>query len=234
MRHDIENADEKYKLVRRELKLATERADQSEAEAASLRRKKEVCIENLERVEEAYEVRVLRIKAQEEVADDSEKERKVLEQTEYDNNDQLAVLAIKVRQAKQQAEEVERKLKEAQERLRVMQNEHGKAHNRFNSADTKIGFLEEEYDIGMRGLMKKEWREQSNIRKEDIYEDKIDFLESKYSHTVIRGDDLEQEARVLEIQRDKMKGRLLRQKKKLDAQRRELEDAVADLNEVQL
>ena len=41
-------------------------------------------------------MKVLRIKAQEEVADDSEKERKVLEQNEYDQNDKIAVLSMKV------------------------------------------------------------------------------------------------------------------------------------------
>ena len=206
MRLDIENADEKYKVIRRELKLATERADQSEAEAEGLKRKKKVNIENLEKTEEAFEIKILRIKAQEEVSDDSEKERKVLEQAEYDHNDQLAVLSVKVIQAKKHADEVEQKLKEAVERLKVVQKENSKALNRVNTADSKIAYLEEECDIGMRTLMKKEWQEQGHIRKEDIYEDKIEFLETKYRHTVVRADDLDQDARVLETQKEKLKG----------------------------
>jgi len=233
MRHDIEYADEKYKAIRRELKLATERADQSEAEAECLKKKKQACIEELEKTEEEYEVKLLRIKAQEEVADDSEKERKVLEQNEYDHSDQIAVLSMRVMQAKKHADEVEQKLKEAVKRLKLMQKDNNNALNRIKSANSKIEYLTEECDIGMRKLIKQEWQEQNHIRKQDIYEDKIESLETEYRHAVIRAQDLEQDAKALQMQVEKMKGHVFRQRKKRDAQKRELEDALADLNEMQ-
>lgn len=207
MRHDIECADERYKIIRRELKQTIERADQSEIEAECLKRKKEASIHELEKTEEEYEVKLLRIKAQEEVADDSEKERKVLEQNEYDHNDQIAVLSIRVIQAKKHADEVEKKLKEAVERLKLVQKDHNNAINRTKSANAKIEYLMEEYDIGMRALLKKEWQEQNHIRKEDIYEDKIEFYETKYRHTVIKAEDLEQDGKYLQMKVEKMKGR---------------------------
>ena len=207
MKLDIDFADEKFKRIESELKLAKEQGDQSEIEIEGLKRKKLTYIQEIEKIEEAYEVKVLRIKAQEEVADDSEKERKVLEQNEYDQNDKIAVLSMKVMQAKKHADEAEQMLKESKERYNLLQEEKHNAQNRLKNDGDKINYLEEELDWRMRSMIRKEWQEQGYIRKEENYEEKIESLEEKLGHTIIRAEDLEQDAKTLRIQLEKMKGR---------------------------
>lgn len=226
---DIKRAENKYKDLTRYLRLVKERAELAEEEAGVLKAKIAAKREELESFGGVLKEKQIQHAAKEEEMDESEKMRKTLEAKEFETDDQLVGLELKVRNEKKMADELEDKLAEAKVVHNSMKGELSELLARLNTAESKIVKLSEEADGNLVKLINLERRHVLYDQRQDWFEDRVEMKEREISHLKAETEANLAEVKGLEGQRNKLKTQVNSWKKRVAHLTRELEDCKADL-----
>ncbi|KAK3745756.1 hypothetical protein QZH41_018164 [Actinostola sp. cb2023] len=229
-RQEIEKADIKEKYFRKLLRRQGERAILAEMEADGLKNRiKEIEAQIAKLNEKHYQVSI-GVEAKNLEADDSEKDRKNMECKEYDHSDQIALLEDRVADVVRIVDEKEIKLEEAKSRFNESKANLTAANERAEAGETKIVLLEEEIHSMCKSLYTLERKAERRFKRNDYFQDKVEDLDIRRKNALLRADESQHEARLLQMQADKLSESFSREKKRVAFYKRELEDAQADLN----
>nr|ABF51019.1 tropomyosin 3 [Nematostella vectensis] len=230
-RQEIEKAENKERYIRKLLRLTSERATLAEMEADGLKNRIKEMEKQIERVNARTERLGQGLTAKESEADDSEKDRKAMEGKEYDHSDQIALLETRCADMMRLVDEKEIRLEEAKFRRNEARAGLVEALKRGNAGEQKIAELEQEIERLCFEQYKLEKKGELLYKRKDYFESKIEDLQERYRNAIIRGDNDLGESKLLEKQKDRLYNELVRQKKRVAFLSRELEDALADLNQ---
>lgn len=206
-RQEIEKAEIKEKYFRKLLRRQGERAILAEMEASGLKH----CIKEIEEKiaklnDKTYQLS-LGLHAKNLEADDSEKDRKTMENKEYDHSDQISLLEDRVADVVRTMEEKEIKLEEAKSRLNESKASLTAATQRAEENEKKIGQLEEEVHSTCKSLYTLERKTERRFKKTDYMADKIEDLDIRRRNAILRTDDSQRDAKQLQTQADKLSGK---------------------------
>ncbi|XP_031573410.1 tropomyosin-1-like [Actinia tenebrosa] len=229
-RQEIEKAEIKEKYFRKLLRRQGERAIIAEMEADGLRNRIKDIEARIEKLnDKTYQVS-LGVQAKSLENDDSEKDRKTMEGKEYDHSDQIALLEDRVADVVRDVDEKEIRLEEAKRRLTETKANLASANDRAEEADKKISILENEIHSMCKDLYTLERKAERRFKRNDYFADKVEELDLRRRNAILRADDSQIEGKQLQNQCDKVSNSLSREKKRVAFMKRELEDALADLN----
>ena len=206
---DIQRAENRQKDLMRYLRLARERADLAEDEREALKEKIKAKREELENTQRDVTEKQQCHIAKEKEAEESEMIRKALETKEFEVGDKLVMLEIKCRDAKKHADEQEEKLSDAKVRCSTMKADLSELLARLNTAESKIVKLSEESDSDTVRLINLEIKHRRYNKREEYFEDRIETTEQQIRNLETEAVSNEAEAKVLVIQRDKLKSKCL-------------------------
>lgn len=229
-RQEIDKADIKEKYFRKLLRRQGERAILAEMEADGLKNRIKEIEAQIAKLNDKTCSLSLRYEAKNLEADDSEKDRKTMENKEYDHSDQISLLEDKIAERVRIVEEKEIRLEEAKSRFNESKESLAVNKQRAEDRETQIVHLEEEVDSMCKSLYTLERKAERKFKKNDYSQDKVEDLEIRSRNAILRSDECQRDAKLLQNQADKLSNSLSREKKRVAFLKRELEDAQADLN----
>ena len=204
---DIKHAENKQKDLTRHVRMARERADLAEFEVENLEARIKLKKQELENCCKKVEDEERCHRAKEEVAEESEKERKLLEGKGFDLDDELAVLAIKLRDAREKADEVEDRVSESKGKYSCLKSDLSELLARLNVAESKICRLSEDADSDTVRLINLEIKHKRYGQRSEYFEDKIEMIEEQVKNLTVEASSNEADIKLLVVQRDKLKGK---------------------------
>lgn len=207
-RQEIEKADIKEKYFRKLLRRQGERATLAEMEADGLKHRIKEMEGQIAKInDKTYQIS-LGVQAKNLEADDSEKDRKGMESKEFEHSDQIALLEDRVADVVRVVEEKEIKLEEAKFRFNESKANLEAAIGRAETNENKIVALEDEVHATCKELYTFERKTERRFKKNDYLEDKIEDLDMRRRNAILRADDSQREAKRLQMQADKLSGKL--------------------------
>ncbi|XP_076260713.1 tropomyosin 1 isoform X9 [Rhynchophorus ferrugineus] len=220
----------KFSIIRNEIQnIMNTQLKRAESEVAALNRRIQLLEEDLERSEERLATATAKLAEASAAADESERIRKALENRTNMEDDRVSILEQQLAQAKQIAEEADKKYEEVARKLVLMEQDLERAEERADQADSKIVELEEELRVVGNNLKSLEVSEEKAAVTREHSEDKIRNISDKLREAEARAEFAERSVQKLQKEVDRLEDDLLAEKEKNKILADEMEATLHDI-----
>ncbi|XP_076104486.1 uncharacterized protein LOC143073090 isoform X10 [Mytilus galloprovincialis] len=200
-----------------------------EQEIQSLTRKISMLEEDIMKSEERYTTAASKLEEASKAADESERNRKVLENLNCGNDERIDQLEKQLTEAKWIAEEADKKYEEAARKLIVAETELERTEEKYEHMRRQVKTLEDELHIATNNLRGLEIGEEKASQREDSYEETIRDLTNRLKDAENRATEAERTVSKLQKEVDRLEDELLTEKEKYKAISDELDATFAEL-----
>ncbi|XP_019877625.2 tropomyosin isoform X6 [Aethina tumida] len=220
----------KFSIIRNELhNIMNTQLKRAESEVAALNRRIQLLEEDLERSEERLATATAKLAEASAAADESERIRKALENRTNMEDDRVSILESQLAQAKQIAEEADKKYEEVARKLVLMEQDLERAEERAEANDSKIVELEEELRVVGNNLKSLEVSEEKATAKEEEYSVTLKQVEQRLHQAEARAEFAERSVQKLQKEVDRLEDDLLAEKEKNKVLADEMEATLHDI-----
>ncbi|XP_052101726.1 tropomyosin isoform X9 [Mytilus californianus] len=201
-----------------------------EQEIQSLTRKISMLEEDIMKSEERYTTAAGKLEEASKAADESERNRKVLENLNCGNDERIDQLEKQLTEAKWIAEEADKKYEEAARKLAITEVDLERAEARLEAAEAQVKTLEDELHIATNNLRGLEIGEEKASQREDSYEETIRDLTNRLKDAEYRAETSDRTVQTLQREVDKIQEDYENEhRQRMDLQE-EMDATLADLN----
>ncbi|XP_076104500.1 uncharacterized protein LOC143073090 isoform X23 [Mytilus galloprovincialis] len=201
-----------------------------EQEIQSLTRKISMLEEDIMKSEERYTTAASKLEEASKAADESERNRKVLENLNCGNDERIDQLEKQLTEAKWIAEEADKKYEEAARKLAITEVDLERAEARLEAAEAKVLELEEELKVIGNNMKSLELSQEEASQREDSYEETIRDLTNRLKDAEYRAETSDRTVQTLQREVDKIQEDYENEhRQRMDLQE-EMDATLADLN----
>lgn len=219
MEKQIANAEEelditltKFTAAQEKLEEADETATNAELEVNALTRRIRLLAEESSRIEERYKETLAKIAEYEKVYEENERERKIIENSSFANDEKLEIMAGQLEEANNIADESDRKYEEVSRKAKIVEGDLERVTDKGEDLETKIVHYEQESSDCHRRLKEIEEICGKNAEKEDEYDNQIRNLTEKLKIAETNAEFGERTVEKLENTIDSAQGALFEEK----------------------
>ncbi|KAI5722954.1 hypothetical protein M8J76_016116 [Diaphorina citri] len=170
----------KFNIIRNELhNILNSQLKRAESEVAALNRRIQLLEEDLERSEERLATATAKLAEASQAADESERQRKILENRSLADEERMDALENQLKEARFLAEEADKKYDEVARKLAMVEADLERAEERAESGEAKIVELEEELRVVGNNLKSLEVSEEKANQREEEYKNQIKMLNNR-------------------------------------------------------
>jgi len=194
----IDQHYEKVTTYKNELIYAQGEAEKADSDLNNTKRRYQLLEEDLKFSQGRLETHEKKLKELEESTEKIEQERDKLEEAEGELDDSIDELEVKKNDMKREVERSEFSLSSEQRRKVVIERDLGRLKEKADGLEQRAKILEETLEKAGQSLMECEQREEEALDREDLNEEKIEFLEGELHETDIRADIAERACQTVE------------------------------------
>ncbi|XP_018918045.2 uncharacterized protein [Bemisia tabaci] len=186
----------------------------AESEVAALNRRIQLLEEDLERSEERLATATAKLAEASQAADESERQRKILENRSLADEERMDALENQLKEARFLAEEADKKYDEVARKLAMVEADLERAEERAEAGEAKIVELEEELRVVGNNLKSLEVSEEKANQREEEYKQQIKNLTNRLKEAEARAEFAERSVQKLQKEVDRLEDELVAEKEK--------------------
>ncbi|XP_050513642.1 tropomyosin-1, isoforms 9A/A/B isoform X9 [Diabrotica virgifera virgifera] len=220
----------KFSIIKNELhNIMNTQLKRAESEVAALNRRIQLLEEDLERSEERLATATAKLAEASQAADESERQRKVLENRSLADEERMDALENQLKEARFLAEEADKKYDEVARKLAMVEADLERAEERAEAGESKIVELEEELRVVGNNLKSLEVSEEKATRKEDEYSVTLKQVEQQLREAEARAEFAERSVQKLQKEVDRLEDELVAEKERYKEIGDDLDTAFVEL-----
>ncbi|XP_050513645.1 tropomyosin-1, isoforms 9A/A/B isoform X12 [Diabrotica virgifera virgifera] len=197
----------KFSIIKNELhNIMNTQLKRAESEVAALNRRIQLLEEDLERSEERLATATAKLAEASQAADESERQRKVLENRSLADEERMDALENQLKEARFLAEEADKKYDEVARKLAMVEADLERAEERAEAGESKIVELEEELRVVGNNLKSLEVSEEKANQREEEYKNQIKNLTTRLKEAEARAEFAERSVQKLQKEVDRLEG----------------------------
>nr|XP_018918076.1 PREDICTED: tropomyosin isoform X8 [Bemisia tabaci] len=201
----------------------------AESEVAALNRRIQLLEEDLERSEERLATATAKLAEASQAADESERQRKILENRSLADEERMDALENQLKEARFLAEEADKKYDEVARKLAMVEADLERAEERAESGEAKIVELEEELRVVGNNLKSLEVSEEKANQREEEYKQQIKNLTNRLKEAEARAEFAERSVQKLQKEVDRLEDDLVLEREKNKQLQEEMEATLHDI-----
>nr|XP_018918051.1 PREDICTED: tropomyosin-2 isoform X5 [Bemisia tabaci] len=186
----------------------------AESEVAALNRRIQLLEEDLERSEERLATATAKLAEASQAADESERQRKILENRSLADEERMDALENQLKEARFLAEEADKKYDEVSSKFNMVEADMERAMLQADDVDEKIVELEEELRVVGNNLKSLEVSEEKANQREEEYKQQIKNLTNRLKEAEARAEFAERSVQKLQKEVDRLEDELVAEKEK--------------------
>nr|XP_018918222.1 PREDICTED: tropomyosin-2 isoform X25 [Bemisia tabaci] len=186
----------------------------AESEVAALNRRIQLLEEDLERSEERLATATAKLAEASQAADESERQRKILENRSLADEERMDALENQLKEARFLAEEADKKYDEVARKLAMVEADLERAELRADDGESKIVELEEELRVVGNNLKSLEVSEEKANQREEEYKQQIKNLTNRLKEAEARAEFAERSVQKLQKEVDRLEDTLTTEKER--------------------
>nr|XP_018918202.1 PREDICTED: tropomyosin isoform X23 [Bemisia tabaci] len=186
----------------------------AESEVAALNRRIQLLEEDLERSEERLATATAKLAEASQAADESERQRKILENRSLADEERMDALENQLKEARFLAEEADKKYDEVARKLAMVEADLERAELRADDGESKIVELEEELRVVGNNLKSLEVSEEKATQREESFEERVKALSEQLKEAEARAEFAERSVQKLQKEVDRLEDELVHEKEK--------------------
>ncbi|XP_049820868.1 tropomyosin-1, isoforms 9A/A/B isoform X8 [Aethina tumida] len=220
----------KFSIIRNELhNIMNTQLKRAESEVAALNRRIQLLEEDLERSEERLATATAKLAEASAAADESERQRKVLENRSLADEERMDALENQLKEARFLAEEADKKYDEVARKLAMVEADLERAEERAEAGESKIVELEEELRVVGNNLKSLEVSEEKATAKEEEYSVTLKQVEQRLHQAEARAEFAERSVQKLQKEVDRLEDELVAEKERYKEIGDDLDTAFVEL-----
>ncbi|KAL1140017.1 hypothetical protein AAG570_006994 [Ranatra chinensis] len=220
----------KFNIIKNELhNILNSQLKRAESEVAALNRRIQLLEEDLERSEERLATATAKLAEASQAADESERQRKVLENRSLADEERMDALENQLKEARFCAEEADKKYDEVARKLAMVEADLERAEERAESGESKIVELEEELRVVGNNLKSLEVSEEKATQREESFEEQVKALGGQLKEAEARAEFAERSVQKLQKEVDRLEDDLVTEKEKNKLLQEEMEATLHDI-----
>ncbi|XP_044262302.1 tropomyosin-2 isoform X9 [Tribolium madens] len=220
----------KFSIIRNELhNIMNTQLKRAESEVAALNRRIQLLEEDLERSEERLATATAKLAEASAAADESERQRKVLENRSLADEERMDALENQLKEARFLAEEADKKYDEVARKLAMVEADLERAEERAEAGESKIVELEEELRVVGNNLKSLEVSEEKATLKEEEYSVTLKQVEQRLAEAEARAEFAERSVQKLQKEVDRLEDELVAEKERYKEIGDDLDTAFVEL-----
>nr|XP_018918230.1 PREDICTED: tropomyosin isoform X26 [Bemisia tabaci] len=186
----------------------------AESEVAALNRRIQLLEEDLERSEERLATATAKLAEASQAADESERQRKILENRSLADEERMDALENQLKEARFLAEEADKKYDEVARKLAMVEADLERAELRADDGESKIVELEEELRVVGNNLKSLEVSEEKATQREESFEERVKALSEQLKEAEARAEFAERSVQKLQKEVDRLEDTLTTEKER--------------------
>nr|XP_018918067.1 PREDICTED: tropomyosin-2 isoform X7 [Bemisia tabaci] len=186
----------------------------AESEVAALNRRIQLLEEDLERSEERLATATAKLAEASQAADESERQRKILENRSLADEERMDALENQLKEARFLAEEADKKYDEMSSKFNMVEAAMDRAIIQADNVEEKIVELEEELRVVGNNLKSLEVSEEKANQREEEYKQQIKNLTNRLKEAEARAEFAERSVQKLQKEVDRLEDELVAEKEK--------------------
>ncbi|XP_050513643.1 tropomyosin-1, isoforms 9A/A/B isoform X10 [Diabrotica virgifera virgifera] len=220
----------KFSIIKNELhNIMNTQLKRAESEVAALNRRIQLLEEDLERSEERLATATAKLAEASQAADESERQRKVLENRSLADEERMDALENQLKEARFLAEEADKKYDEVARKLAMVEADLERAEERAEAGESKIVELEEELRVVGNNLKSLEVSEEKAAVTREHSEDIIRVTSDKLREAEARAEFAERSVQKLQKEVDRLEDELVAEKERYKEIGDDLDTAFVEL-----
>ncbi|XP_050513640.1 tropomyosin-1, isoforms 9A/A/B isoform X7 [Diabrotica virgifera virgifera] len=220
----------KFSIIKNELhNIMNTQLKRAESEVAALNRRIQLLEEDLERSEERLATATAKLAEASQAADESERQRKVLENRSLADEERMDALENQLKEARFLAEEADKKYDEVARKLAMVEADLERAEERAEAGESKIVELEEELRVVGNNLKSLEVSEEKANQREEEYKNQIKNLTTRLKEAEARAEFAERSVQKLQKEVDRLEDELVAEKERYKEIGDDLDTAFVEL-----
>ncbi|XP_045467392.1 tropomyosin-1, isoforms 9A/A/B isoform X9 [Harmonia axyridis] len=220
----------KFSIIRNELhNIMKTQLKRAESEVAALNRRIQLLEEDLERSEERLATATAKLAEASQAADESERQRKILENRSLADEERMDALENQLKEARFLAEEADKKYDEVARKLAMVEADLERAEERAEAGESKIVELEEELRVVGNNLKSLEVSEEKAAITREHSEDIIHAMSDKLREAEARAEFAERSVQKLQKEVDRLEDELVAEKERFKEIGDDLDTAFVEL-----
>ncbi|XP_045467391.1 tropomyosin-1, isoforms 9A/A/B isoform X8 [Harmonia axyridis] len=220
----------KFSIIRNELhNIMKTQLKRAESEVAALNRRIQLLEEDLERSEERLATATAKLAEASQAADESERQRKILENRSLADEERMDALENQLKEARFLAEEADKKYDEVARKLAMVEADLERAEERAEAGESKIVELEEELRVVGNNLKSLEVSEEKATAREEEYATALRQNEDKLAEAEARAEFAERSVQKLQKEVDRLEDELVAEKERFKEIGDDLDTAFVEL-----
>ncbi|XP_045467390.1 tropomyosin-1, isoforms 9A/A/B isoform X7 [Harmonia axyridis] len=220
----------KFSIIRNELhNIMKTQLKRAESEVAALNRRIQLLEEDLERSEERLATATAKLAEASQAADESERQRKILENRSLADEERMDALENQLKEARFLAEEADKKYDEVARKLAMVEADLERAEERAEAGESKIVELEEELRVVGNNLKSLEVSEEKANQREEEYKNQIKNLTTRLKEAEARAEFAERSVQKLQKEVDRLEDELVAEKERFKEIGDDLDTAFVEL-----
>ncbi|XP_072153109.1 uncharacterized protein [Bemisia tabaci] len=204
----------------------------AESEVAALNRRIQLLEEDLERSEERLATATAKLAEASQAADESERQRKILENRSLADEERMDALENQLKEARFLAEEADKKYDEVARKLAMVEADLERAEERAEAGEAKIVELEEELRVVGNNLKSLEVSEEKANQREEEYKQQIKNLTNRLKEAEARAEFAERSVQKLQKEVDRLEDDLVLEREKNKQLQEEMEATLHDIQNI--
>ncbi|XP_066147435.1 tropomyosin-1, isoforms 9A/A/B isoform X9 [Euwallacea fornicatus] len=220
----------KFNIIRNEIQnIMNTQLKRAESEVAALNRRIQLLEEDLERSEERLATATAKLAEASQAADESERQRKILENRSLADEERMDALENQLKEARFLAEEADKKYDEVARKLAMVEADLERAEERAEAGESKIVELEEELRVVGNNLKSLEVSEEKANQREEEYKNQIKNLTTRLKEAEARAEFAERSVQKLQKEVDRLEDELVAEKERYKEIGDDLDTAFVEL-----
>ncbi|XP_018918098.2 uncharacterized protein [Bemisia tabaci] len=204
----------------------------AESEVAALNRRIQLLEEDLERSEERLATATAKLAEASQAADESERQRKILENRSLADEERMDALENQLKEARFLAEEADKKYDEVARKLAMVEADLERAELRADDGESKIVELEEELRVVGNNLKSLEVSEEKATQREESFEERVKALSEQLKEAEARAEFAERSVQKLQKEVDRLEDDLVLEREKNKQLQEEMEATLHDIQNI--
>ncbi|XP_072153111.1 uncharacterized protein [Bemisia tabaci] len=204
----------------------------AESEVAALNRRIQLLEEDLERSEERLATATAKLAEASQAADESERQRKILENRSLADEERMDALENQLKEARFLAEEADKKYDEVSSKFNMVEADMERAMLQADDVDEKIVELEEELRVVGNNLKSLEVSEEKANQREEEYKQQIKNLTNRLKEAEARAEFAERSVQKLQKEVDRLEDDLVLEREKNKQLQEEMEATLHDIQNI--